>query len=58
MENVIFLLKTLSKAFAAHGAQNVLGVLKNNLPSGPLRLLTAPEALRGAVTEGKDHMEE
>lgn len=38
MENVIFLLKTPSKAFAAHGAQNVLGVLKNSLPSVPLCL--------------------
>lgn len=38
MENVIFLLKSPSKAFAIHGAQNVLGVFKDSLPSGPLGL--------------------
>lgn len=32
MENVIFLLKSPSKAFSAHGAQNVLGVLKTAFP--------------------------
>lgn len=36
MENVIFLLKSPSKAFAIHGAQNVLGVLKTALPLVPL----------------------
>lgn len=32
MENVIFLLKSPSKAFTAHGAQNVLGVLTTAFP--------------------------
>lgn len=32
MENVIFLLKSPSKAFTAHGAQDVLGVLTTDFP--------------------------
>jgi hypothetical protein len=39
MENVIFLLKSPSKAFAAHGAQNVLGVLKTAFPLVPFACL-------------------
>lgn len=35
MENVIFLLKTLSKAFGAHDAQERAWCFKDRLPSGP-----------------------
>lgn len=49
MENVIFLLKSLSKAFTAHGAQNVLGVLTTAFP-----LVLFACVIRGSWLPSKD----
>lgn len=49
MENVIFLLKMSSKTFTAHGAQNVLGVLKTAFP-----LVLFACLIRGSWLPSKD----